>query len=345
MGILESLHLKSEEPAESSYWMKQIKYTLIVAVPLYGVIILVTVLQELGYPDYLLNTITVAGIAIDIAAIVSFHAYKYWEAAKYVHFAAYIRFDDNTTRRNVDLWIPPEGIRIDPDNPKVGKNEYRCLIGPIREPIIYNHPEYGLISFNRMFWDTRKNFEDEFALRSSGEAYFDEIPVTPTQSEGVALHIYDWEEFEGEYIPYAKVADSSRGMEQTLDAMRYTRDLDVDSNPGGKKNKDAQKVLKDIGLSSPVEHLLWAVNYYKGRFTRSQIETKRLDEQNRDLMSEGPTIERLVKDRQKKSYDLDKEITAPDTPLGWRILNAKYLGIGILVAIAVMMAWFLFGGG
>lgn len=338
MGILERLHLRSEEPTESSYWMKQIKYTLIVAVPLYGVIILVTIMQELGYPDYLLNTITVAGIAIDIAAIVSFHAYKYWEAAKYVHFAAYIRFDDNTTRRNVDLWIPPEGIRIDPDNPKVG-DEFRELIGPIREAIIYNHPEYGLISFDRMFWDTKKVHEDEFAFRSSGEAYFDEIPVTPTQSEGVSLHIYDWEEFEGEFIPYCKVADSSFNMEQTLDRMRYKPDLNLEQGDG--KEFDG----KEVNEKSTKEHLLWITNSYKRQLIEARIENRRLDEQNKGILTEGETLDELLKQRQERSYKLHKRIVRPKTSLKWRILNARFLAIAILLGIGIAFLYFLFGGG
>lgn len=340
MGLLERLHLRSEEPTESSYMWKQVKYTLIVAVPLYGVIFGVTMMDSMGYPEYLMNATTIVGLAVDGAVIAVYHASKYWSAAKYVHFSAFIRFDDNTRRKSVDLWIPPEGVEGDKENKENG-NVFRYLMGPMREPILYEHPEYGPISFDRMFWDMRKKYEDEFQFRSSGEAYFDEIPVTPTQSEGVALHIYDWDEFEGEFIPFARVADSSSLMEKTLGDLHYKGTLEF--NPDEKDGKELK--VNKVDEKAGAKHLLRVVNFYKKRCIELEIANKRIDEQNKGILTESETLDDLIKQRQERSYKLHKRIVRPRTPLKWRILNARFLAIAILLGIAVAFLYFLFVGG
>ena len=195
----------------------------------------------------------------------------------------------------------------------------------------HNHPELGLLAFNRVYWLMSAEWEDQFFFRSGGEIWFGGFPISHPKAEDVSLHVYPyhrWEVNKRELIPVALVHDSKLHYQATMKKLPELVAIQLGKKPDPetlKRTMVASLTKENIGLS------------LQANSTEQELEATLKESHN------------IVKVRKKIQADHKRRygnILRYEEPMRWKLINARnlfFLGLIIVGALAIY-GWFFAGG-
>lgn len=261
------------------------------------------------------------GMAFWIAGVYGFHSHQKMQVAEYQAFdQSKWRFDESTTI-TVDLFIPENGVRYVGSLKKGNPDEAQKLlyvIGPFPYSIGYNHPDLGLIVFDRAYWILPDVWDKTFFFKPGGEVWWNGVPVVHPNTEGVVLHVKGWEDYMGKHIPVCQVADST---------FHYKHGMGL-ANP-----EQFQVSGEDVEEAKSM--------VLKGENIELRLALKDTEAHLDKVLTESVNQEKMYRLRMADSKRRHGDIMRTDEPLKYRLVNMKTFGI-ILVAIIVLALMYNF---
>ena len=307
-----------------------LKYVATVAGPFYVVWGAANILDWMGYPDEMIMMVLLVGLAMWGSGVYGWHSHQTKECVELNAFPqSKWRFDESTTKA-FDLFVPKTGARYYGDIQEhtiEGKRDEKAethnpakqlyLVGPFPTSYAYDHPELGVIVFDRAYWVLPDLWNRTFFFQTGGEVWWNGIPVNHPNTESVSLHVYDWEDLMGEKIPVCQVCDSNWHYRHAVEAVRKGKltltkdDIATAENMVLKK----ENIELTLALKTTEEHL-------------------------DSVLGETSNVEEIIKKRIQDYKKRHGDIMRSGEPWKYRFFNMKTFGIILaVIAVAALLAW------
>lgn len=317
MGLLERLGLRGKPKTGLNQQFNSLINTVIMAGPPYILIFAVQYLDYLGIPQDYQRMILLMGVALWASGIYGYTSHMKMEVAGYLAFPqSKWRFDESTTK-TLDVLIPENAIRylgpLDKKKKNPGKHVY--LVGPVPITLGYDHPDFGLISFNRAFFIQPDVWDETFFFTPGGEIWWKGVSVDHPQSEGLVLHVLGWEDYMGEMIPICKVADSNLHYKHSKGAV----DGDLDSK--------FIVTVDDVEMTKSME--------LKRENIELRLKVKDLSHHLDKVLQESVDVEEILNMRIADGKRRHGTVMRMGKPLKYRLLNLRTFGLVILLIFII----------
>ncbi|RLI46921.1 hypothetical protein DRO69_02015 [Candidatus Bathyarchaeota archaeon] len=322
------------------------KLLILVLAPFYILYFGTYYLIEMNYVEETFGImIFFVGLAIEISAMYGYNAKKQKDAAEHLSFPASLWRFNSTDKTLIDLFIPPpRGIRYigeftkssveelckeikkvikegKPKNPNrtSGNNPNYVYLIENKHAIEYEHPQFGPLIFNRFIWICPSKFEETFLFTPGGETWYGNFPVTHPKSEGLVLHVIDWHNHMGEYMPICIVADSTRHYEQSLERVKIP-------------NPEYEQIVSSKLSFLREENIA----------LKDQVST--LEDHLNAVLKRSYKASELVRKQLEDIKTWLGDVTRETPPLRYRLLNLKTFGAILIVLFIIYLAWTYMGG-
>lgn len=258
------------------------------------------------------------GISFWLSGIYGFYSHVSKQASEMLSFpSSKWRFSE-TQVNVIDLVLPEASVEYIGwiDGFYVYRLTFPFLIG-------YNHPEMGLLAFNRAYWLMGAEWDKQFYFRSGGEIWFGGFPLKHSKAEDVSLHVYPfhrWEVNERELLPVCLVHDSKLHYQNTMKKLPEVVSIQLGKTPGPQaiqRTKEAALIKHNIELK------------LQASTVQEELDSKLLESFNIKEVRK-----KMIADHRRRYGN----ILRAEEPWRWKVINAKTLFLlGVLVLAAIVV--------